>query len=139
MALTSSSAPLFRRPLLLAFSLGSLASGINEPRVSRDIFDIGEDEEGEGKSWDSDLDSEDYDDFEWQELMEELKSDIRSKMKEFSVFIGKSLGPRILAGAMTAVGFSFHMAFPYHVRLRPARETNGIRKFLSLFADSYIL
>eukprot|EP00466_Bigelowiella_natans_P008264 jgi/Bigna1/140419/aug1.56_g15127 len=60
---------------------GSLASGFNDANVSRDIFNIGEDEEGEGKAWESDLESEDYDDLEWEELMEELKSDIRSKMK----------------------------------------------------------
>jgi len=88
--------------------------------------------------YDSDIDSDDYEDEEWEELMEEFKADLRGKLKELSSFIGKALGPRILLSVMSFIGFTFHMAFPYTINHKSPPETDKMRKLLSFFAESQI-
>jgi len=88
----------------------------------------------------SDLESDIFDEFdeEWQFYMNLIRDDLQRKTKELSYYIGKSIGPQVFVAMLTVAGFSFHLRFPYHVKLR-TRETNLMRKLLSLFAEKYVI
>mmetsp|Transcript_1680 Transcript_1680/g.3914 ORF Transcript_1680/g.3914 Transcript_1680/m.3914 type:complete len:137 (+) Transcript_1680:354-764(+) len=136
MAVTPCSLPFFRRHILLATltttattNPSSTSGASPEGKQQTDV--VGDT---------SDLESDIFDEFdeEWQFYMNLIRDDLQRKTKELSYYIGKSIGPQVFVAMLTVAGFSFHLRFPYHVKLR-TRETNLMRKFLSLFAEKYVI